>query len=166
MIIARERSPPMFPTPEYTRECIKHQEELREEYKKRGVQRGDVVYRHGLIGLVVYVRSDEPHPYVEIHWPNNEYFDNPIWLPRLDQLIEMLEERGYGWRVAYYYGSEWDNRQYEVTLAKFDAIHSDAKGTDDRDFIENVRGPDPACALLRAWLEVVSHGDPRRGKEE
>ena len=83
------------------------------------------------------------------------YTDEHIWLPYLDQLIEMLEERGWAWRVAYYYGSEWDNREYEATLAKCDAIHSNAKGTDDRDFVENVRGPTPSIALGRALIEAL-----------
>jgi len=66
----------------------------------------------------------------------------PLFQPR--QLWTMLEERGYRWTLSTGV-SYWCSGFHQETLHEF-----------------SKHGPDPETALLRAWLEVVSH----RGKEE
>lgn len=137
----------LFPSEEYIQECIKNADRLRGERKPR---EGDY---HIYLPESYRNRdaSGEPIHYVAIaNWSISRslatcelrHLKNWIWLPRLDQLIEMLEERGYflglfgPWQVE-------DGKEYAATYYN--------RGDD----VKTIYGPDPETALLRAYLEVV-----------
>jgi len=73
----------------------------------------------------------------------------PLFQPR--QLIEMLEERGYDWLI--------ESKALMGKDTRYEAVLFGLCTKPDTKIKLRAEGPDPATALLRAWLEVI-------GKEE
>lgn len=69
-------------------------------------------------------------------------------LPSQRQLIELLEERGYG--IVLYIG-------LRVSTVRLMTETTFLRKDPDDDSAAEWRGPDPETALLRAWLEVVKN---------
>lgn len=145
-----------FPTPEYIQECIKHQEELGEEWEKRGLQRGDwCCTENGSTWL--FNALDIENPSVMAMFEHGDL----IPLFTLRQLVDMLEERGYLWDVGIkaVYGTQDKYRACAFTDKEV-AIYLIHTGESWSPLNAKIiwTGPDPEVAMLRAWLEV--------GKEE
>jgi len=138
--------------------CIEKAEKLREEW---GPKFGDWVMTPNGASLLLATDASRPDYYwTELAPHQAATYDHrwyhraeliPLFQPR--QIIEMLEERGQYWEMKHLASMD----EYAVL------VYGGHRMPGQR--ISKV-GPDPACALLRAWLEVVSRGDPRRGKEE
>ena len=114
----------MFPSPEYIQECIENRDKL-PEWEPRPGDWGALQQNRNVISVV-----DEASG-----WGQWKHFW--LWLPRLDQLIEMLEERGYHYVLGGGSG--------EHTADVFRGIEEP----------KIIKAPDPATALLKCLLEVI-----------
>lgn len=90
-----------------------------------------------------------------------------VWLPRPDQLLEMLEEKGwYRWEAntrpyrkqESWYREEWYKRQPSAKQL--------LTGADAQPSYENiaVTGPTPAIALGRCVMEIAEVGPRGKGR--
>lgn len=154
--------------------CIELERILREWWRKRGPQIGDwctpkdpAEPGHGLAFLI----GSKSRRFYRLYssegtqrWSllAEHLIEDFIPLPSQRQLEQMLEERGWAWRLGTDPYKEHDagerRKSYEVNAARLDAILADWKSTDDRDFVEDIEGPDPETTLLRCVLEVVKGG--------
>jgi len=157
-----------FPSTAYVKECIENQKELREEWEPRV---GDFlrpkllpadnhtfhqVYLHGT-GLHHVAFLDERSMAADIECIA-ELKEHYIWVPQPRQLIEMLEERGYRGSMWFDIATELSSGEtgpYSLQIFHKDRIAHYPLREGEAIFEILTVGPDPACALLRAWLEVV-----------
>ena len=126
-----------FPSKEYIAWCIDHREELPEWVPLRV---GDMfIDEEERVSVMTQALADMLNPPPIAHRPKDWY-----WLPRPDQLIEMLEDRGAAnWEVCV------DGPGYRcMTPMLID---------DDIKYIVKF-APDPAIALGEALLEVMKGG--------
>ena len=136
-----------FPSPEYIKECIENAGRLWEEWEPKG---GDWAWhqRYGA-GLVINTELSWGCDILFQDWANRKVMPMhpqkliPLFQPR--QLWEMLEERGYEVFLR-------TSKDPECPPAYVDVVEGQEQ-------VARGFGPDPATALLRAWLEVVKDGD-------
>jgi len=140
----------MFPSKAYKELCINNADRLREEWEPKF---GDWVQKDQCAAIVTYIEGDDL--WVEFQDPRygggwcKKVDCAPLFQPR--QIIEMLEERGYGLGHLGderlhpdFDGRDWNPEEPYIALAE----------REPGDYVKGT-GPDPATALLRAWLEVV-----------
>ncbi len=140
----------------YTRRDIA--EMLRELWEKRGPRVGDwfLSSTSGISGIAWW---EDPIRSVEEERAEPANQDGVFWLPRLDQLIEMLEGRGYSIRLFVNVPTqlrkpEEENSEFGMCDASIWRRDVPMKYGDDFIEIETV-APDPASALLLALVEVM-----------
>ena len=122
----------MFPSPEFIEICVEHREFVNGLWEP-SVGDWFVSSPSGVSGIAWW---DEPYRAV-----SKEEEQDAVWLPRPDQLMETLEERGYNdWHLHCCIDDPEEGLYYQC----------DAYG----DKNVEVFGPDPACALLKALLAV------------
>jgi len=153
--------PEPFPSKAYQELCIEKAEELRKWWEKRGPRQGDY-YWDGDDGKVHLIGSFSQAGRIR-EWFSHSWFRGSFPLPTQRQLIEMLEERGYG---LYHLGDErfypeFDGRDWSPE-EPYQAL---AQGKEPGDYVKGI-GPDPETALLRCLLAVMQHTVPTQGEKE
>jgi len=148
-----------FPTPADVGFFKEHQAFFRERWIERGPRFGDWVLDDGNPGIAIYIEEDE----ISVEHQDYEYGwcwcrkDDLIPLFRPDQLIGMLEERGY--RGALWFDIATQTNYGEAGLYSVQAFHKDRTihyplREGEAVFEILTVGPTPAIALGKALMGV------------